>query len=741
MLAFLVPEEATIATPHFTRHYLAGDPKGEIPLERLIVDAGGESDFARKALDARRGQAPADGGEKPPGIALFNESHLLQWNRLPPRIGRVSTRFAGSGLHLHEESAPLRAQLAALRARHPQRRHFRLAVVNAFGTNLGDCVLGMAAMRQAAAVLGECLPGFVVDMLLGANANPANFDIVGHEPWIGRQLRLGPTLLDFARYDAYFDFSNLIALPRFAEMPVADWYLWWFGLDPAAIPSAAKRNTLNLPWQDWNAVAQLLRGIPGRRVLFNPAASVPLRSFPQERLAAFVTALLRLDKDLRLVVDRPLGVKHARLVDLAGKLDSPHKFAALVAQMDGQISVDTFGIHVADAANVPTVCLTSSVPPGTYPCYPFHEGVPIPGAQALPAWRKAKVGEADWAAMKDGYAEAWGRLDPRAVLAALKRATDRRAAARDVRNGLRFIDGPHRVKTCTVSPDGRLLPCEAAPADWSHAQARASEMARTLLRPGHEAVLAAPGQSRLALAVARRLGADGTLHLYEPRPERRALIAIDLLDHAAATRVRWHDAVPLPGGSATLPDEDPLSETSPAAWGNTPRTRSVPAAAIDTLALETLGALFVLAPLPFLKVLESASATLARTRAAVVCAPLAQDADLRQLAEFLIPRAYQCWVDTVGGAKLLLALPAEAKVNAPGLKRIVLEAGTPTAAAAAAPATAVASAVPTAAIASAAVTAPVASAPPVASTAATASISAAAPAAPAAAAPTPEPVP
>ena len=40
-----------------------------------------------------------------------------------------------------------------------------------------------------------------------------------------RSIVRSPTLQEFTRYDAYFDFTNLINLPRFTEMVTVDWYL------------------------------------------------------------------------------------------------------------------------------------------------------------------------------------------------------------------------------------------------------------------------------------------------------------------------------------------------------------------------------------------------------------------------------------------------------------------------------------------------------------------------------------
>lgn len=701
MHAFLPTEDFTLTTNRFSRHYLGGVPKDQVQVDRLIVDIGGESDILRKALEedyrkrhpveevvnagagAGSGESGGSGSsgtplpDDAPKVNAVAEGVLIHWSGLPPRLGRLSSRFvAENGLHLHPpEGDVLAGQLAALKARHPAKRHFRLAVVNAFGTNLGDCILGMTAFRHIAKYLQQHLPSFTIDLLLGANSGLTNFDIAGHESWVGEQILLGPTLQEFARYDAYFDITGLISLPRITEMPIGDWYLWWNGLDPATVPASEKRNVMYHPWQTWTEVSKLLSGIKGTKIFFNPKASVPLRTFAEEHQVKFLKSLLKLAPDVTIIVDREINLNHPRLVNLSKEMNSATKFAALVAQMDGVITVDSFAIHAADCANVPTVGLFASIDPYAYPFYVHHKGMLIPGGETLPAYKKFKTSTDDeWAEIKGVYADAWAQLDPKLVWEQLQALMASRGT-KPPHHGTRMINGPHTPRRYVMTPAGRTLPFENTPEAWTRAQSRMLEIAKSLVKPRGLAVLSCPGQSPLPVGIAGLIGREGVLHIVEPRPERRQLIAMDLLDKSVGTQVEWHDRMLAKEGNYNIPREEVLSETNAAAWPNSRVRHPCQTVSIDGLGLKYLNCLILTLPTPYRAALESAMGTLERTRAGILCGPVASFNEVRDIATLLAPLKYQCWLEQLepgkSEASLLLILPEAVKVQ--GLKRVDLK--------------------------------------------------------------------
>lgn len=393
MIALNLLESATLNTPRFFRRY-EGEADNEVSMDKLIVVTGGEGRLLNERFSgsAETGDEAASETEKQVGkLRAAGEEALLSWEPFPARIGRVSTRYRGNAVLFHEEPAPLADQLEALRERKPGKRHFRIAVINGFGGNLGDNIVGMTAMREAAKVLGEHLPSFSVDILFGPDNREACADLLLHEPWMERISYLAPTVREFASYDAYFDFLNLITSPKYNTMPSTDWYLWWLGLDPVAVPVGNKRNRMALRWKEWHEVETLLRKAGGtKRVLFNPKASVPLRSMPEDVAVKLVKQLLDLDTSLSIVLDRPLPMEHRRVFSLGDAITSPELHKALVAQMQGVISVNTLTPHAADAASVPCVQLCTVYPPEMYPYYRYARNLNVPGFETLPAFRRPK---------------------------------------------------------------------------------------------------------------------------------------------------------------------------------------------------------------------------------------------------------------------------------------------------------------------------------------------------------------
>lgn len=706
MHAFLVAEDFTLHTTRFTRRYLGGSLQGEVPIDRLIIDIGAEGDMVRKAmeqdyknrhakdevLDVTASGDSGSGGtgaastasgsgaaepasDMPQFLTNVQEGQLIGWSGTPPRLGRVSSRLVQeAGLFRHpDEGNVLAMQLAALKARHPAKKHFRLAVVNAFGTNLGDTILGMTALRHIAKYMKQHLDSFVIDLLLGANAGVTNFDIAGHDDWVGEQYLLGPTLAEFSRYDAYFDFTGLIALPRITEIAISDWYLWWSGLDPATVPAADKRNILYHQWSVWQEVARALQGIKGRKIFFNPKASVPLRTFADEHVPKFLKRLLKLAPDTTIIVDRDIKLDHPRLVNLSKEINSASKFAALVAHMDGMISVDSFALHAADCASVPSVGLFASIDPYAYPYYPHHQGVLIPDGETLPAYRKFKTNtDEEWAQIKDVYAEAWSRLDPQQVWDNLQAKVNARAGV-PPHNGTRMVHGAHQRQRYHQSGQGRFLPYDNTPPLWAHAQRRMQEIGKLILRARSQAIMVTPGQSSLAIAVAQHMEREGRLHVFEPRDARRHLITMDLLDRAATgIQVQYHDTFPGKVEQASFPLEDVLSETSPAIWGNQHKKKTIKPKSIDEMELDVLSCIMMSMPAPWKLTLESALGTIERLKPAILIGPVGSFQDIREIATMLLPVKYQCWIEQLEPGKsetsVLLAVNDQMKVQ--GLKRV-----------------------------------------------------------------------
>lgn len=677
MHVFVTAKETTASSNKFVRAYPAGELNGETPVDKMFVDCGGESKVLQDAF-AKLEQDKPEAERAPSPVSLVGEPQLIAWEPCPPRMGRYAAKLLTAQLHLHDESEPLILQLKALKAQKPNKQHFRFAVINAYGTNLGDATLGSTAMRYVAKVIEEYLGSFNADIFVGVQANPANADIVSHEPWVASVFFQSPTLQAFTRYDGYFDFTNLINLPRIMEMPTVDWYLWWCGLNPDIISPEHKRNRMPIRWDAWQQIANLLRNHPAKkRVLFNPKASVPLRSCPPEIAANLVKKLIDADKDCHVVIDQPLTFTHKRLIDLSGKIDSPTKFMALVAQLDGVITVDSFAPQLADACSTPTVHITTTLPPETYPYYPHSQVVEIPNARSLPAWKKFKLAtEEEWIEIKADYEKAWSALDMKQIMKLLNEKIQvRQSTPVPVRPKL--VDGTHQHVAIIKKQGKHLLKYEQASDIWLRGQLRLTELTSVIAKPGMTFVAMTPGRSDYPLSLIEKLTELGNLHVFEPRSARRQLMSMDVLDRLPNANVIWHQTIPVPNcKQVKINQTDVYSQSNPAEWGNLREQIEIPAVSIDGLSLAACHCMTFMPPMPAKMVLAGAMETIRKYRPSLIFSYI-NKVDAQSVVSLLKDDKYQFWAESAkfqGDFEnmIMLGFPNEQKLNLSGFTRVQL---------------------------------------------------------------------
>lgn len=670
MHAFLTSSEISCSVGKFYKTYAAGKLGKEIPVDQLIVDTGGESGLLRKALELAKGEEEAK-----KSLHFVTERQLLGWPAWPVKLGRISAKVVSEDLHQHLEPAPLRMQCEVLKRKKPTKRHFRIAVVNGFGTNLGDNLLGMTAMRQAAKVMGDVFDSFAVDFLLGPQSAEGNQTLVCNEPWVGITTFQSPTLQNFAQYDAYIDYSAFLTAPRFNEMPTADWHLWWMGLSETEVEAQHKRNELPMPWAAWLDIGELLKSISGRKILFNHKASVALRTFPEDLAVVFLRKLLEKDADLKVIISQPLDIKHPRVMDVSKKLPSTDHFSALIAQVHGVVCVDTFAVHVADAAAVPCVTLFSSIPPDIYPYYPLNHGMMIPDAESLPAFRKSKLADDKaWKEVEEVYRTAWKKLSVSAVLKCLKEKTEEKQKATHLPR-IAFIE-QNRKPECMGSRGGKhVLKHTTSSAIWDRCHSRLSEIAKAVLKPGMDVLQLGAGRTDLTQVLLSLSKGLGRIHVYEPRRPFMAALQQNFAAACASGNLAIYAQVPVTGHEmVNLPHSDPFSELDVAAWGNSKKLEKVRAHSLDEIDLVSCKLVVMQPPFNPTQSLKSGGAMIQAHRPTIVVGPITKD-DLRSLTQHLSSMDYAVWAEqplkSSGNEEFLaLCFPNEQPVKLKGFARV-----------------------------------------------------------------------
>ena len=526
-----------------------------------------------------------------------------------------------------EAEAPpnaLIAQLQALRAAHPGRQHYRLLLINAFGANLGDNLIGLTAFRHVLPVLRAQLPAVAVDVLLGWHADDRLARQFRNVDGIESIRTQGPTLAELGRYQALFDTSNLLDLPRYGKLPRVDWHLWWMGLDPARVPAAEKRNAVAIPDADRQFVGEKLPPADGPRILINPLASVALRSMPESAIRRLVAALLADWPEARIILLQPIVLEHPRVCHLTGVIATSDHLAALVAAVDGLIGVDTSTAHLADATATPAVTLFSAIAPDLYPYYPLVEALVLPDADKLPAWGKDKVSPEIWAGMADRYEAAWQALDPGTVIAALRRAMGKKLA-QPAAFEPRLLSPRAATSACpTRVVDSDICAIEVPlrqREDWMATLLNEiiGNLAAQAVRPGDTVVHLGPGAGEAVVGLARAVGPHGRLVAMEPRRALHQLLCANLA-RAGLWQAETHLALP-EGEGITRREINGLQvadESWPLLLSNSDEPEPVVCWSLDVLVLNACSLLVVNSPLARVPVLQGARATLERLRPVVL---------------------------------------------------------------------------------------------------------------------------
>lgn len=270
------------------------------------------------------------------------------------------------------------------------------AIVNGFGRTLGDSIIGLQALKLA---LEEGaldpnptlfrLPG-LSPLIEDAYRAAADLCAVAELPWADatRDRPFAP-----AAFDRVIDIRDFAFDPTFRGVAMIDWFLTQLGADPAAIPSARKRNTWLAP-----RLTPAPPPAPPGYALLCPRTANPMRDMP-DPIADAIAA--RLTAHGLVVLSQATLPRANNLAELAG----------LVAGAAAVVSADTAMIHLADALDRPCLAFfTTHRPAWRVRDYPRCHAIDL--AAAVPDALEFVRDDADIAACR----AAWSRAPLAATL-------------------------------------------------------------------------------------------------------------------------------------------------------------------------------------------------------------------------------------------------------------------------------------------------------------------------------------
>jgi hypothetical protein len=636
MIGYAVSRPFTLSV-RGQRKTLKAAPSLEAPTaDTLYIAAQWEMEMLQQAL---REAWPEE--NKAELLRIISPAILVRTPGFPVLLG------AGAYADPEHQAPPqcLALQLRSLKAAQPFRGHFRLLVINGFGSNLGDTMIGLTAFRQVLSVLRAELPAVSVDLMLGWHKDDRLERLVRNVEGIEAILTQGLSLAEMSRYQGLFDTSRLLLLPRYGKLPMVDWYLWWFGMEPSQVAAAEKRNQVAIPAEADQAVAGCLGSKNRPRLLVNPRASVALRSMPETTLRRLIEHLLSAWPEADVLLTHQLNMNSPRVHVLSKITPTVDHLAALLAQVDGLIGVDTYTQHLADATSTPSVTIMTSMEPGIYPYYPLGESLLLPGANQLFGWGKPKVAPSDWAGVSSHYETAWEALDFDAVLSALRRMMAKKQESCSA-YPIRLHPGPgpkQKLLTRPVVVEGMELEMPVRQREDPLAQLlhqTVIDLGKQVLARGDTVVYLGTGVGEAALPLARRVGGQGRLVAFEPRRGLYQLLCANLA-RAEIRHAEAHFAMPEGEGYAvreiaSLSVDD---EYLPLSMGNSERLEPIVCWPLDAREIGACRMLAVCSPLPLLSVLQGAGNTIRRCQPVIVAGVLYWQ-DMPRLTEFLAEFGY-----------------------------------------------------------------------------------------------------
>lgn len=236
----------------------------------------------------------------------------------------------------------------------------RIAIINAMSVGLGDHIVGSVAFRRWIEAIG-CQPQ--IDLF---QINPHRvYSITQQYQQYWNEIHCLPNTLEkFLGYDFYFDLGSMLAHDEFNELPMIDFYLKIFGLDPSSLEPSQKRMQYKL--QESPSIRKamgVLRSVKRPLLLFNHKTTTGLRDIPPG-LAKEIIRQIILHTNYLVLSTSPLEYQAPRFLDLSRLSYDLNQFSNIVANVDAIVTADTFVYHLADAFSKPTVVIFTTIDPG-----------------------------------------------------------------------------------------------------------------------------------------------------------------------------------------------------------------------------------------------------------------------------------------------------------------------------------------------------------------------------------------
>ncbi len=257
----------------------------------------------------------------------------------------------------------------------------RVHVINGMGVTLGDSVIGLTALIAIKARFPHL--SFTIYRPAHAPAYVKRlYELAA--PLLGSIIDL-PVKLDTLSYtELLIDLGNHLFWPKFASLPMIDFFLDAMGIKADEVPAMNKRNH----WLQ-ELVLPRPQAVKGDYVLLCPTASTPVRSIPASLHKDLVEALWQ---RYSLPVAGFGDIDHMLYTDVTSQAPDTADFLAWIKHAAYLVTPDTAAVHIAAGFDIPTTAFFTTIAPDLrVRDYPFCKSVslPVPELKGIQASNQA----------------------------------------------------------------------------------------------------------------------------------------------------------------------------------------------------------------------------------------------------------------------------------------------------------------------------------------------------------------
>lgn len=292
----------------------------------------------------------------------------------------------------------------------------KIAIINAISRGIGDYLMGMKAFKIWHHRASEFLQGtkltvtfFQFDPFRLAEITYQHMNKIDHLHRLPEKASL------LGEQDAYIDFGDLLAREGFDSMPMIDFFLKAFSINPESVESPQKNVDFDILPENKRNIGRIFSAIrsKGRPILlFHRTSTSPIREMNPAKARQVIAKIIE-KTDYFVVSADGLDYQNKRFIDLKEHSTCLNDLAAIISNCDHVLSVDTCVYHFASASKIPATVLFTSIEPELRTAYyPLTKSIMLEEPDGLLYGKHKESTDPDEQKLETDHLKMlWDRLD------------------------------------------------------------------------------------------------------------------------------------------------------------------------------------------------------------------------------------------------------------------------------------------------------------------------------------------